>query len=165
MASQVHECRLELISDPGGLEIQRDQVYSEGDAPRVVEGWQLTCPDTHSQHRQGVIVYNRTRYASFHIESILTKREGKIAACVASLFTERKIAKPWIAYSTKLGIESFNLYHALVSNFTADPWLYGIWPSSELAHHAPLNHFYMKESNGFLMRHHCTDIIMAKLLP
>ena len=140
-AVELKDCRLELISDPVGRQAQHDAEFRiEGDVVDFLEGWQLTCPGVGQEYQRGYLVYNSNKYTSFQIETIETERVGKIAACVGPLYTQRRVIKPFVLYSSKLGIEQFDIYHTLVSNFTvANPYMVGIWPSSELSEHQPLD--------------------------
>jgi hypothetical protein len=142
-AYEVSGCILELISDPVGKSLQKDILYhEEGDALKVLEGWQLTCQDPNQDSKRALLIYNGTRYASFKIETISTKQQGKIAACVGPLYTKRRLTKPWVFFSTWLGIERFNIYHAIVGKVTLpNPWMSGIWPSSELNQHSQVDLF------------------------
>ena len=142
-ATELHNCRLEIISDPVGRDNQHEAEFRiEGDVVDFLEGWQLTCPGVRQHFQQGFLVYSSTKYSSFRIESIETERVGKIAACVGPLYTQRRVIKPFVLYSAQLGIERFDIYHTLVGDFTvANPWMVGIWPSAELSQHEPLDLF------------------------
>ena len=139
-AIELHGCRLEIISDPVGREMQHEAKFRvEGDPLEFLEGWQLTCPRIRHSFQQGLLVFDGSKFTSFEIETIETVRLGKAAACVGPLYTQRRLIRPFVLYSARLGIERFDIYHTLFSNFTmANPYLSGIWPSSELSQHQPL---------------------------
>lgn len=136
--------QLELISDPAGRDMQRLMEYrKEGDPLEFQEGWELTCQDHYQDSQRALLIYNGTRYASFQIETIEIDRIGKVAACVGPLYTERRLTKLWIDYSSKLGIERFHIYHAIPKDVSGvNPWSIGIWPSFELGRHSPVNLFH-----------------------
>ena len=142
-ATELHGCRLDVISDPVGRQMQHEAEFRiEGDPVEFLEGWQLTCPGVRHDFKQGFLVYDGDKFASFQLESIETERAGKIAACIGPLYTQRRLTKPFVLYNTRLGIERFDIYHTLVSDFTvANPYMVGIWPSSELSQHRPLEFF------------------------
>ena len=142
-AVELKDCKLEMISDPVGRYDQHDPgKRTKEDVADFLEGWQLTCPGVSQEYRQAYLVYSGNKYTSFHIETIETERVGKIAACVGPLYTQRRVIKPFVLYSSRLGIEQFDIYHTLVSNFTvANPLMMGIWPSLELSQHEPLDLF------------------------
>jgi len=140
-AHEVSNCSLELISDPAGQSVQKD-TRANVEGLQMLEGWQLTCPNPSQHFERALLVYNSTKYASFQIETIHTEKLGKIAACVGPLFTERRLTRPWIFYSKWLGIERINIYHAIVNKETvANPWMSGIFPSTELTQHVPVKLF------------------------
>jgi len=138
---EVSKCNLELTSDPEGQSVQKDIRQNERGL-KMLEGWQLTCPNPSQKFERALLVYNGTRYASFQIETIHTEKLGKIAACVGPLFTERRLTRPWVSYSKWMGIERINIYHATVKSETvANPWMSGIFPSTELTQRIPVNLF------------------------
>ena len=132
---ELSDCRLELISDPTGKRLQ----YEAEPQTNFLEGWQLTCPKVHHHFQQGVLIYNKTKYASFDIEVLKTDNRGMLGACVGPLYTQRQVIKPFILYNSRLGIEHFDIYHVHIRDFSAGPMTLGIWDSDELKLHKPLD--------------------------
>ena len=142
-AREVFDCKLGIISDPQGMYDQA-QDRDEGDPDSFSEGYQMICSDPDPDLDAALLVYNGTRYMMFTIKSIHTEEIGFIAACVGPLFTERRMTKPWFWYNTRLGIERFNIYHALVENVTIfKPWKAGIFgkPEDQLSRLNPVRLF------------------------
>ena len=143
MNAQEVSCKTDIISDPRGIYDQA-QNRDESDPDSFSEGYQMICSDPDPELDAALVVYNGTRFMLLKIESIHTEQIGSVAACVGPLFTDRRITKPWFWYSTRLGIERFNIYHAIVENVTIfKPWKAGIFgnPEDQLSRNNPVRMF------------------------